>query len=146
MKNARGELLDAFDHQLYSYGTLLRKLAPPRDPARPPMLSISFNVDPIIDANQLGFNELDVEAVIEPRRFENFEWFINGVIQSDRSIEMQVQYNTDLYSSESMKFYFEGLAAFLSDIAEDPGRPLSEYNLMSIPLMSTKKKGNYQKS
>ncbi|MFK8115407.1 MAG: condensation domain-containing protein, partial [Rubripirellula sp.] len=32
MKTTRTQMLDAFDHQRYSYGTLLRKLAPTRDP------------------------------------------------------------------------------------------------------------------
>jgi len=71
MKVARNTLLDAFDHQRYSYGTLLRKLAPPRDPSRPPMLNVSFNVDPMIDASKLGFNNLDVEVLVEKRDFEN---------------------------------------------------------------------------
>ena len=33
MKQSRTTLLNAFDHQCYSYGTLLRKIAPPRDPS-----------------------------------------------------------------------------------------------------------------
>ncbi len=133
MKASRSTLLDAFDHQCYSYGTLLRKLAPPRDPTRPPMLSVSFNIDPMIDANELGFGEIDVELLVEPRKFENFEWFINGVIQKDKSIQMQVQYNSDLYSTHSMKFYFEGFEAFLEGIANDPQVRIADLQLMSIP-------------
>ena len=133
MKSCRSTLLDSFDHQCYSYGTLLRKLAPPRDPSRPPMLSVSFNIDPMIDASELGFNGLDVEVVIEPRSFENFEWFINGVIQKDKSIEMQVQYNSDLFSAESMQFYFEGFETFLAGIAGDPNAKIADLHVMSVP-------------
>ena len=133
MKQVRSELLDALDHQRYSYGTLLRKLAPPRDPSRPPMLSVSFNIDPVIDASQLGFSGLEVVVAVEPRSFENFEWFINGVIQTDKSIEMQVQYNADLYSTSSMQFYFDGFAAFLDGIAADPETSIAALPLMNIP-------------
>ena len=133
LKTSRTELLDAFDHQRYSYGTLLRKLAPPRDPSRPPMLSISFNLDPVIDSNTIGFKGLDVEVLIEPRSFENFEWFINGVIQADKSVEMQVQYNTDLYSAEAMEFYFTGFETFLASLVANRDAKISEHHLMSIP-------------
>ena len=133
MKSSRTTLLNAFDHQRYSYGTLLRKLARPRDPSRAPMLSVSFNIDPVIDVSKLGFSGLDVEVVIEPRSFENFEWFINGVIQKDRSIEMQVQYNTDLYTAELMQSCFEGFAAFLEDVAAEPNRKIADFHCLSIP-------------
>ncbi len=132
MKATRKTLLDSFDHQRYSYGTLLRKLAPPRDPSRPPMLSVSFNVDPVIDVSELGFSGLEVDAIVEPRSFENFEWFINGVIQKDKSIEMQVQYNSDLYSTESMEFYFEGFATFLEGLTAQPEAPMADIHLMSV--------------
>ncbi len=133
MKACRSELLDAFDHQRYSYGTLLRKLAPPRDPSRPPMLSVSFNIDPMIDVGDSGFRELDVSVLVEPRCFENFEWFINGVIQSDKSVEMQIQYNSDLYSRQAIQFYFEGFETFLTDVASKPNSRIAELCMMSIP-------------
>ena len=132
MKLGRTELLDALEHQRYSYGTLLRKLAPPRDPSRPPMLAVSFNVDPMIDTSDLGFGSLDVDVLVEPRSFENFEWFINGVILADESIEMQVQYNSDLFSDAAMKFYFEGFEAFLEDVVRRPDERLANLNTMSI--------------
>ncbi len=133
MKASRKILLDGFDHQCYSYGTLLRTMAPPRDPSRPPMLSVSFNVDPIVDVNELGFEGLDAKLFVEPRSFENFEWFINGVIQQDKSIELQVQYNSDLYTAQSMRFYFEGFEAFLQEVAANPESTISEFNVMSVP-------------
>ena len=133
MKQCRGTLLDALDHQRYSYGTLLRKLAPPRDPSRPPMLAVSFNVDPTVEANGIGFGDADVQLLVEPRKFENFEWFVNGVIHKDKSIEMQVQFNTDLYSTQHMKFLFEGFQTFLESIADDPTGRIADHGVMSIP-------------
>ena len=133
MKTSRGTLLNALDHQCYSYGTLLRKLAPPRDPARAPMLNISFNVDPIIDTSEMGFTNLKLDVQVEPRSFENFEWFVNGVIQEDKSVEMQVQYNSDLFSAEAMQFYFEGFEAFLTGIADSTDTRIAALPLMTVP-------------
>ena len=133
MKESRNALLDAFDHQRYSYGTLLRKISPPRDPSRPPMLSVSFNLDPTIDTSEMGFEGLAIDVLVEPRSFENFEWFINGVINKDKSVEMQVQYNADLYSNQSVEFYFTGFATFLEELAADPNQNIASFNVMSVP-------------
>lgn len=38
-------LLDAFEHQSLTYGTLLKKLPVPRDPSRLPLVNVLFNVD-----------------------------------------------------------------------------------------------------
>ena len=132
MKQVRTELLDSLEHQRYSYGTLLRKLAPPRDSSRAPMVSVSFNVDPVIDMNESGFAGLDVDVSIEPRSFENFEWAVNGVIQKDKSIELQVQYNTDLFSNSSMKFYLDGFSEFLRAIASSPEATINQLPMMSV--------------
>lgn len=132
MKTCRNGLLDAFDHQRYSYGTLLRKLSPPRDPARPPMISVSFNLDPMIDVSKMGFSGLKVDPIIEPRSFENFEWFVNGVILADKSVELQLQYNCNLYSKQSIRFYLEGFEAFLSELAGAPHTRIADVHLMSI--------------
>ncbi len=132
MKQSRGELLNAMDHQRYSFGTLLRKLAPPRDPSRPPMLSVSFNIDPVIDTSEMGFTGLDLSVMVEPRAFENFEWFINGVINQDQSIELQIQYNAELYSEQSMSFYFQGFQAFLEGIVENSNQKISEVPMMTV--------------
>ncbi|MEO1524137.1 MAG: amino acid adenylation domain-containing protein [Planctomycetota bacterium] len=130
--STRTTLLNAFEHQRLSFGTLIRLLAPPRDPSRSPIVDISLNLDPAIDTSELGFDGLTVDVRVEPRCFEKFEWFINGVIHRDQSIELQIQYNADLYSHEAIEFYFEGFEAFLEGIAEDPTRPIGDYHLMSL--------------
>ena len=49
LKTTRSDMLDAYEHQRYTFGKILAEVSPPRDPSRPPMLSISFNVDRPID-------------------------------------------------------------------------------------------------
>ena len=133
MKTSRSTLLNALEHQRYSYGTLLRTIAPRRDPARAPMLNISFNVDPIVDVTEMGFTSLKLDVQIEPRSFENFEWFINGVIQEDKSVEIQVQYNSDLFSAEAMQFYFQSFEAFLTGVADSVDTRIAALPLMTVP-------------
>lgn len=132
LADVRSNLLDAFDHQRLSFGELLRELTPPRDPSRPPLVSISFNLDPTIDASEMGFDGIDVKVRVEPRCYEQMDWFINGVIQDDQSVQLQIQYNSDLYSETAIRFYFDGFATFLAELVASPDQPVSKCNLMSI--------------
>ena len=132
IKKTRSNLLDCFDHQRYSFGKLLSKVNFQRDPRRAPMLAISFNIDPAIKTDEMGFNGLDVEVVIEPRMFENFEWFINGIIREDKAVDLQIQYNTDLFTNSAVKALFEGFEAFLRQLSEDGDQLISELPVTSL--------------
>src|SRR5690606_2712535 len=46
LKEARNAILDAQEHQATTLGRLLQKLPIPRDPTRPPLFSVTFNLDP----------------------------------------------------------------------------------------------------
>ena len=133
IKKSRSNLLDCLEHQRYSFGKLLSKINVQRDPRRAPMLAVSFNVDPAIDTTSIGFTGLDVQVSVEPRMFENFEWFINGIIRSDKAIELQVQYNTDLFTSSAVKWLFEGFEGFLSQLSLDFDQRIWELPTMSLP-------------
>ena len=39
------KILEAFEHQDYTYGTLIRKLALPRDSSRLPLIEAQFNLE-----------------------------------------------------------------------------------------------------
>lgn len=131
LKQSRSVLLDAIEHQRFSFGTLLKHLPTPRDPSRPPLCSILFNLDPMIDQRDAGFGGLDVEVRVEPRTHENFEWFVNGTIRTDKSIELQVQYNQQLFQTDYIEAYFTGFQAFLEFITCHP-----ECRLLEAPMMS----------
>ncbi|MEM8681551.1 MAG: condensation domain-containing protein, partial [Planctomycetota bacterium] len=130
-KTVRSSVLDAMDHQRYTFGTLLRQLSPPRDPSRPPIFQVMFNIDPEVNVEELGFHGLEVELDIEPRARENFEWFINGVVRQDGAVEFQCQYNTDLFDRESVAHYFESFEALLCDVAADPTAKIENLRLLS---------------
>ena len=131
LKLSRSVLLSGMDHQRFSYGTLLKHLKGQRDPSRPPLCAISFNLDPVIKASDIGFTGLAVNVKIEPRAFENFEWFVNGIIHDDQSIELQVQFNRDLFQAEMIAYYMEGFQAYLEYLVEHP-----EARLYEVPMMS----------
>ena len=131
MKQSRNELLDALEHQRLSFASLLRIVAPPRDPSRSPIVSVSFNLDPELDMDEMGFEGVDLKVIVEPRAYENFDWFVNGVIQKDRSVELQVQYNSDLFSQQRMVDIFDGFERFVGEIADRPEAKINGFNVVS---------------
>ena len=131
LKKTRSSFLDAIEHERFTFGNVLAQIKFPRDPSRVPLMPISFNLDPVADADQKGFEGLDIEVRVEPRTFENLEWFINGVIHQDKSVELQVQYNTDLFTADKIESLFEGFQCFVEQLVESPEAKLSKHSVLT---------------
>jgi len=132
LKQSRSRLLSAMDHQSCSYGSLLKHLPGQRDPSRPQFCNVSFNLDPVIIRKEIGFAGLSVTVKIERREYENFDWFVNGVIHEDQSIELQVQFNADLFEESYVAAYLQGFQGFMEHWIGNPSTPLAEVPLMSL--------------
>ncbi|MDQ0008003.1 amino acid adenylation domain-containing protein [Luteibacter jiangsuensis] len=115
----RNDLLDAFDHQRYTLGSLLARLSLARDPSRLPLVAVLFNLDAQLDETTVRFPGLrfNVEAV--PREFENFEMFINAV-QVDGGLRLECQYNADLFEGATVQGWLDAYATLLRHAALDP--------------------------
>ena len=70
-------VLDAYDHQNYTYFSLLQKLRLPRDPSRLPLVAVSFNLDKVGAIPE--FDSLDVELSVQPKGAINFDIEIDVV-------------------------------------------------------------------
>jgi amino acid adenylation domain-containing protein len=99
---SQSAMLDAFEHQRYTYGTLLRKLPLERNPGRLPLVNVVFNIDQVLDGDSLGFAGMSVELSSNPRSFENFELFINAV-QEGGELHLECQYNSDLFDASTIR-------------------------------------------
>lgn len=132
LQSFKNTMLDAFEHQQYTYGTLLHNLKITRDPSRLPLCSILFNVDQTLDGNTMGFEGLDVKFTTVPRIYENFEIFINAV-ENVGSYILEVQYNSDLFTQETIHHYLTCYETLLRAIAEEPNTEIAR-----IPVLSHK--------
>ena len=121
LQSRRSAILDAYDHQQLTFGSLLKKLAIPRDPSRIPLVSVTFNVDQAIKGATLQFYGMDVEVFSNPRSFENFEMFVNAS-ESDGRLVLECQYNTDLFEAETIRRRLEEFEVLLAGIVADPNQ------------------------
>jgi amino acid adenylation domain-containing protein len=129
LKKARSSVLDAYEHQEYTFGSLLKKLPIARDPSRLPLVSVVFNLDRGLTPDMLAFDGLTVEVTTNPRHFENFDIFLNAVDLKDR-VALECQYNTDLFDQQTVLRWFAAYEVLLRSIADNPTTILGDLALV----------------
>ncbi len=129
LRNRKKEILDAFDHQEYTFGSLVKKLTLPRDPGRIPLVPVIINVDTgVFDG--VRFNGLESSFISNPRCFENFEIFINAANYQGRFI-VECTFNTDLFDEEVMLFRMREFNQLLTSIAGNPDEFIDKLDLLT---------------
>jgi amino acid adenylation domain-containing protein len=114
-------VLDAYDHQSYTFGTLVRKLALPRQANRLPLTEIQFNLERLAD--KLELPGLQGEVAPNAKAFVNFDIFLN-VIESNEGLRLDCDYNTDLYDEATIDRWLDGYQALLEAFVADASQPL----------------------
>ena len=127
---AQTTLLDALEHGRHTFGTLLKTLQVPRDPARLPLVSVMFNIDQSLDLPKLGFTGLQGSFTTNPRTHENFELSVNAV-QVDGGLRLECQYNTDLFEAATVHHWLAAYGTLLAAAAAEPTCALGKLPLMS---------------
>lgn len=127
---AQATLLDALDHQRYTFGTLLRKLQVARDPARLPLISVMFNIDQALDNEHASFPGLEMDFATNARTFENFELFVNAV-QVQGQLRLECQYNRDLFDASTIRHWLGHWRTMLEAMVEDDGQALGQVPMLA---------------
>lgn len=118
IKERKGYLFDAYDHQQFTFGSLLQKLNLHRDPSRIPLVPVVFNID-------IGFTEGFVfegctfDVSTNPRYFENFEIFLNASGSGDKLV-LECTFNNDLFDGEMMQLRMEEFIRLMQSVVENP--------------------------
>jgi amino acid adenylation domain-containing protein len=124
---AQRGLLDAYEHQGLTFGDLLKALQVGRDPSRPPLIQVTFNVDPAIHG--LEFAQLETGIVINPRTAYQFEHSLNIVAGGDR-LRIECNYNTDLFDEATVRRWLGYFRRIAQTVSEDPDLPLAALSLL----------------
>ena len=119
LRQIANTLLDAFDHQTLTYGTLLRHLPVTRDPSRPSLVSVMFNLDRATTAQGGSFPGLQSRLSGNARHYENFELFLNAVPVAD-GLQLELQYNTALFDEATVRRWLALYGDALAQLARQP--------------------------
>lgn len=120
-------LLDAYDHQEFTYGTLLRKLPIPRDPSRLPLIEVQFNLERLGD--NLRFEGLTTAVQANPKRFVNTDLFLN-IVETDKELVLDCDYNTDLINQSTLERWLASYEAILRGMAANANAEIEKLNIL----------------
>jgi amino acid adenylation domain-containing protein len=123
----RNVLFDAFDHQEFTYGSLLHKLSIPRDAGRLPLIEVQFNLEKI--GARIGFDGLAAEIKANPKQFVNTDMFLN-VIETEDELKFDCDFNTDLFDGETVRRWMHQYANLLSSVVKDATVRVDELELL----------------
>lgn len=121
-------MLEAFENQYLTYGTLLQTIEADRDPSKPPLVSVIFNVDQEGEAST-AYQGLEMEFGSNPRTFENFDLNLN-ITMSAKAAVMEATYNTGLWRKSTMERRLTELEAFYRHLENNPDKSIREIELL----------------
>ncbi|HEX4373581.1 MAG TPA: amino acid adenylation domain-containing protein, partial [Puia sp.] len=119
LKERKFAILDAYDHQRVSFGSLLKKLNIARDRSRVPLVSTVFNIEMISDDDGVDFFRLKHEMIFNAREYETFDLFLNTG-GTEAAPALQWSYNTQLFKSASIKRMMDAFESLLKEIIKTP--------------------------
>jgi amino acid adenylation domain-containing protein len=128
LNQTRKAVFDAYDHQNYTFGRLVRKLSIPRDSSRLPLVEVQFNLEKVGEG--LTFTGLKSAVVSNPKSFVNFDIFLNAVEGTD-GLSLQVDYNTALIDEATIARWMDAYEQLLKGIAADATQPLYRLPLLT---------------
>ncbi len=126
MSEAREKLLDAYEHQTFTYGTLVQRLNLIRDPNRLPLSEVQFNVEQF--APELKFSGLTATATANPKGAVNADVFLN-VGETPSGLKLDCDYNCDLYDGATIASWLQAFADIAAQLVEDPKILVSDLRL-----------------
>jgi len=131
LANVAKSVLEAFEHQRYTFGTLVRQLGLKREMNRLPLTELQFNLERLADMIELP----GLKVAVEPnaKAYVNFDLFLN-IIESADGLRMDCDYNTDLYDAETVDRWLDCYQALLEAFVADARQPLVAANLLPTPL------------
>ncbi|MFK7806620.1 MAG: amino acid adenylation domain-containing protein, partial [Saprospiraceae bacterium] len=138
LQQMRNTILDGFEHQQFTLGSLVKALKLPRDASRQPIISMLFNMDGA--AEELRFDNLKVSVSPIQRKYETFDTFINVKPLPDGSVDFEWIYNTDLFLEETIQRHLEEFKVLLEGIVAMP-----DASIFELPILPSSEKALLEK-
>ncbi|MBI1220616.1 MAG: amino acid adenylation domain-containing protein [Rhodobacteraceae bacterium] len=133
LQRAGRAVVDAFEHQGVSFGTLVRELAVPRTLNRMPLTEVQFNLER--SAEDLKAADLSFRPAPNPKAASNFDLFLN-VIEGRAGLRIDVDYNADVYDADTIRRWIGHYRCVLAAIAADATQPIAALPLHDAAALS----------
>ena len=134
LRDLREGVLDAYEHQQYTYGSLVRKLGGPRDPSRLPLVEVQFNLETV--GKGLDFHGLSVSVDSNPKAAVNFDIFLN-VTESENGLRLDCDYNSDLFDRATIERWLDHYHTLLEAMVAKPSQTINQLALLTAEQRRT---------
>ncbi|MET0547021.1 MAG: amino acid adenylation domain-containing protein [Caulobacterales bacterium] len=128
LEKVKQALLRAFDHQSYTFGTLVRDLKVPRDINRLPLTEVQFNFEKF--GGDLKLENLTARVRPNPKAASNFDLFFN-VAESSEGLRIDCDFNGDIFDAATIERWMGHYRTILESFVEDLTQPIQSLNLLS---------------
>jgi len=119
--------LEAFAHQDVSFEVLVEQLDVDRDPSRPPLAGVMFNVINT-PTSPVAFDGLECRPVIIDRGAAQFDLGVS--VETTVFGAICVEYNSDLYDEGTVRRFIAHYQEVLEGVLSDPGAQVHRLVLM----------------
>ncbi|CEJ85457.1 Amino acid adenylation domain protein [Hyphomicrobium sp. GJ21] len=127
LKSVRGTFLAGQQHPDVTFSSLLPKLNIERDPSRPTLVSVVFNIDRI--GAPFEFGDLTLDRLETPKRFVTFDLNVN-VVDNGTELTVECEYNSDILEADTVRRWLEHFHTLLSALTRDPETSLAALDIL----------------
>jgi amino acid adenylation domain-containing protein len=131
LRTLKPVVLDAYDHQHATYGSMVRALAPRREPGRLPLSEIQFNLEQV--GRGAAFTGLKTDVQANGKRAVNFDLFLN-IVDTGNGLRLECDYSTGLYDEATIAGWMQSYRTLLEAIIADPAQCVATLEIIEPSL------------
>ena len=128
MRETKLSVLDAYDHQQATLGSIVQALKVPVVEGRLPLSEVQFNLERVGGSATMSGLTTDVHA--NGKQFVNFDIFLN-IVESANGLRLECDYNTDLYDQHTIERWMHYYRNLLEGISVDAHAKVGKLDLMT---------------
>ena len=130
------QTLAGHSHQALPFEMLVDKLQPARSLSHSPLFQVFLNVLNLPSASS-EVAGLRVEDLTADQQSFSAKFDLTLYVQpQEEGIKLSLLYRKDCFSEETIQQHLQHLELILSQLVTDPGRPLSDFQLLAEPVRS----------
>ncbi len=129
LETVRDEALQAYANQDYQFNDLVNELGVKRDSSRNPVFDVMFVMENM-DKNDYKLEKAEIENFDLKSTTSKFDMTLIAV-EIDNKIELQLEYCTDLFKTETIEGILEHYIILLKQISEKPYTKINKLSMMS---------------
>ncbi|MDR5727769.1 MAG: amino acid adenylation domain-containing protein [Terriglobia bacterium] len=131
MRALKPAVLDAYEHQHATYGSIVRALTPRRESGRLPLSEIQFNLEQV--GRCASFEGIQTEVRANGKRAVNFDLFLN-IVDTGNGLRLECDYSTGLYDESTVACWIRCYRALLESMISNPAQSVVKLEILGPEL------------